>query len=98
MKMLLKLRDYMARLEDESVAYVLPNNVLFQIARDLPGTRNQLKDSCRNNMSSMIMKYEDLIIKEIQRKLQSPKIKNLHIKFDTLPQSNTAANEQAHGE
>lgn len=29
LKMLIKLRDYIARLEDESPSYVIPNHVLF---------------------------------------------------------------------
>lgn len=29
LKMLLKWRDYIARTEDESVAYTMPNNIMF---------------------------------------------------------------------
>jgi exosome complex exonuclease RRP6 len=40
LKALLKWRDYIARLEDESTYYIMPNHVLFQIGRDLPQTLN----------------------------------------------------------
>lgn len=47
LKLLLKWRDYVARLDDESPQHMLPNHTLFQIARDLPLTKNELRDSCR---------------------------------------------------
>jgi exosome complex exonuclease RRP6 len=59
LKTLLKWRDYIARVEDESPGYVMPNHVLFQIAKDMPTTMNELRDSCRTNMTSVIMKYAD---------------------------------------
>ena len=31
LKALLKWRDFIARIEDESVGYIMPNHVLFQI-------------------------------------------------------------------
>lgn len=69
LKMLLKWRDYIARIEDESPAYVMPNNVLFQIAKDRPETINELKDACRAQMTSCIMKYQDELLKKIKEKL-----------------------------
>ena len=46
LKMILKWRDYIARIDDESLGYILPNHILFQIVQDLPTTRNELRD-CR---------------------------------------------------
>ena len=85
LRMLLKLRDYISRIEDESPAYIMPNHVLFQFGKDLPTTRNQIKDSCRNNMTGIIMKYQDMFIEQINKKLTHPKPKNQHIKFDSAP-------------
>jgi ribonuclease D len=59
LKTLLKWRDYIARVEDESTGYVMPNHVIFQIAKDMPTTMNELRDSCRANMTTVIMKYAD---------------------------------------
>jgi len=36
LKSLLKWRDYVSRLDDESHPYMLPNHIMFQIAKDLP--------------------------------------------------------------
>jgi len=54
LKMMLKWRDYVARMDDESPAYMLPNHVMFQISKDLPKTINEMKDSCRANMPPAI--------------------------------------------
>ena len=51
LKAILKFRDYIARIQDESWAYVMPNHVLFQIAKIMPVTRNELKDCCRTNFN-----------------------------------------------
>ena len=88
--MLLKLRDYISRIEDESPVYIMPNHILFQICKDLPVTRNQIKDCCRNNMTGIIYQYQDLIIKEIERKVNSTKVKNQHIKFDQVNTTNAS--------
>jgi len=53
--MLLKWRDFVARKEDESNHYMLPNHVLFQIGRDLPTTRNELRDSCRAHVPPAVL-------------------------------------------
>jgi len=55
LKMLLKWRDFVARKEDESNHYMLPNHVLFQIGRDLPTTRNELRDSCRAHVPPAVL-------------------------------------------
>lgn len=47
LKMLLKWRDYIARVEDESSQYIMANHLLFQVAKDMPTTINELRDSCR---------------------------------------------------
>lgn len=57
LKLLLKWRDYVARLDDESHHYMLPNNVLFQIGKDMPTTRNELRDSCRCHVPPAVQKY-----------------------------------------
>jgi len=46
LKMLLKWRDYVARMDDESNFYMLPNHILFSIAKEMPKTKSELRD-CR---------------------------------------------------
>lgn len=46
LKLLLKWRDMIARIDDESTHYMLPNHILFAIAKEMPTTRNELRD-CR---------------------------------------------------
>jgi exosome complex exonuclease RRP6 len=46
LKTVLKWRDYICRLDDESPAYMLPNHILFSVAKVMPTTRNELRD-CR---------------------------------------------------
>jgi len=47
LKALLKWRDFISRVDDESCGYMLPNHIMFQIAKDLPTTTNELMDCCR---------------------------------------------------
>ena len=46
LKLLLKWRDMVARLDDESPHHMLPNHILFSIAKEMPTTRSELRD-CR---------------------------------------------------
>ena len=46
LKLLLKWRDFIARLDDESTHHMLPNHILFAIAKEMPTTKNELRD-CR---------------------------------------------------
>jgi exosome complex exonuclease RRP6 len=57
LKAMLKYRDYVARVEDESTHYIMPNHVLFTVAKNLPVTRSEFRDCCRSNFTSMLMKY-----------------------------------------
>jgi exosome complex exonuclease RRP6 len=45
-KLLLKWRDYVARLNDESPHYMLPKDILFEIAKGLPNTPKAMSDCC----------------------------------------------------
>ena len=60
LKMLIKWRDFVARIDDESPNYMLPNHILFAIAKDLPKTKNELRDSRRASAEPpAIQKYQD---------------------------------------
>lgn len=59
LKALLKFRDFIARVEDESNHFVMPNQILFQIAKLMPVTINEFKDCCRNQYGNMMLKYQD---------------------------------------
>jgi hypothetical protein len=48
---------------------MLPNHTLFQIARDLPLTKNELRDSCRAHIPPAILKYQDELLHLIKQKL-----------------------------
>ena len=70
LKMLLKWRDYIARVQDESRAYVLPNHVLLEIARILPKTQNDLKDCMRSSSTPLaIQKHSKELLEMISDKL-----------------------------
>lgn len=62
LKVLLKWRDYIARIEDESPDYVLPKSVMFTIGKEMPTTRNELKDCYRSSSLPMIMKHQDTLL------------------------------------
>jgi len=62
LKALLKYRDFIARVEDESTHYIMPNHVMFAMAKNMPVSRSEFRDCCRSNFSSMLMKYQDEII------------------------------------
>jgi exosome complex exonuclease RRP6 len=57
LKLVLKWRDYIARIEDESSPYVIPNHIMYQIAKDMPTTKNELRDSFRSQLPPLIFKY-----------------------------------------
>lgn len=105
LKVLLKWRDYAARIEDESTAYVMPNHVLFQMAKSMPTTRSEFRDCCRSNYTSILMKYQDDIVKIIDDKVKASKDKikrnyqsrpNHHIVFENIqiPSNPEAAQEK----
>ena len=60
LKMMFKWRDYVARLDDESTHYMLPNHILFAIAKEMPTTKNELRD-CRRASAEppAVQKYQD---------------------------------------
>lgn len=72
LKMVLKWRDYIARIDDESIAYMLPNHILFQIVQDLPTTRNELRD-CRRASAEppALQKYGEQLLQLITQKLNT---------------------------
>ena len=70
LRMLLKWRDYVARLDDESCHYMLPNHILFAIAKEMPTTKNEMRD-CRRASAEppAIQKYQDQLMALISAKL-----------------------------
>jgi hypothetical protein len=48
---------------------------MFQVAKDMPVTMNELRDSCRSNMTSVIMKYQDQLVKVIAAAIEKSKDK-----------------------
>lgn len=54
LKLLLKWRDYISRVEDESPTYMLHNSILFSLAKSIPKTKNEMRDICRNNVPPAI--------------------------------------------
>ena len=95
LKALIKWRDYIARLEDESPGYVMPNHLLFAIGNSMPGTMNELRDCCRSTMTSVIMKYQDELVAFVNERVTRARSKqvNTHVKFDS-PQTKAAAKKR----
>lgn len=73
LKALIKFRDYVARLEDESPHQIMPNHVMFNVAAKLPETKNELRDALRQQ--SQFMKYADELLPMIKRKIENSKEK-----------------------
>lgn len=57
LKALIKYRDYIARIEDESPTYVMPNHLMFSISKVMPTTKNEFRDCCRASMTALLLKY-----------------------------------------
>lgn len=74
LKLLLKWRDFVARIDDESTHYMLPNHILFSIAKDLPSTKNELRD-CRRASGEppALQKYQDQLLALIGQRLNKSK-------------------------
>lgn len=51
LKAIMKFRDYIARIEDESTHFILPNHVMFSISKYMPVTKSEFRDCCRANFS-----------------------------------------------
>lgn len=85
LKALIKYRDYLARIEDESPTYVMPNHIMFSLAKVMPTTKNEYRDCCRAGMTALLLKYQDDIIDLIKTKLQAAKSKNKnsHVVFES---------------
>ena len=53
----------------------------------MPTTRNEFRDCCRTNFTSIMLKYQDEIIRLIDKKIKDSKLKsqkkpNHHVSFD----------------
>jgi hypothetical protein len=77
----------------------MPNHLMFQMASNMPVTRNEFRDCCRSNFSSMMLKYQDDIIMLVNKKIKSSKTKVLekskrsHVVFEKEVQA--ASNPEA---
>lgn len=69
LEVLLTWRDYVARVEDESVRFVMPNDVMFDIAKSCPKTFTELdiilKRHPKHTHHEHIYKYETDLLKRI---------------------------------
>ena len=69
--MLLTWRDYIARVEDESIKFVMPNDVLFDIAKTSPKNITDLEIVLRRHPKhthhELIIKYQDDLIERINK-------------------------------
>jgi len=69
LEMLLTWRDYVARVEDESVKFVMPNDVLFDLAKSAPQTLSDLeivlKRHPKNTHHDCITKYSSDLLSRI---------------------------------
>lgn len=68
--MLLTWRDFVARVEDESTKYVMPNPVMFDIARSSPVNSAELEEVLsrhpHHTHHELVLKYEDDLLKRIK--------------------------------
>ena len=76
-KLLYKWRDYVARLYDESVDFILPMRDLVAIAEDMPTSCKELYEGQRFTNVAVQLKetLDDLVLEELCRLIQSKLIK-----------------------
>lgn len=69
LEMLLTWRDFVARVEDESTKFVMPNDVLFDVAKSTPKDLSELEQVLRRHPKhthhESILKYEEDLLKRI---------------------------------
>ena len=100
LKALLRWRDKIARLEDESVRFILPNNVLFQLIDSMPKTTNELYAMVASDMTkkyAVLKKYAQEvveIIKVIKEKIEDQIINEAEIKHNTNHQIREEINQE----
>jgi len=63
---------------------MLPQHTLFQIARDLPTTKSELRDSCRAHIPPAIQKYQDELLALIKQKLVKKVSDKVQVAKETL--------------
>lgn len=99
LKELYEWRDKIAREDDESIAYVLPNHMMLQIAEALPREQQGILACCNpipplvkqqlNELHSIILKTTETSIKQLellklQQKAQTPGTVNHQIDLNSL--------------
>jgi len=107
LQMLLVWRDYVARVEDESVKYVMPNDVLFDIAKSTPKTSTELEEVLRRHPKHTkhvsILKFEEDLLERINKSVKTceDKIqkrvnnkKKNSAEFDPLNESSSSDDEE----
>jgi exosome complex exonuclease RRP6 len=75
LQMLLTWRDYVGRVEDESTKYVMPNDVLFDIAKSTPRDFGELemilKRHFKHHHHESLIKYEEDLLQRINEIIKS---------------------------
>ncbi|GFR29338.1 hypothetical protein TNCT_245141, partial [Trichonephila clavata] len=99
LKQLFEWRDNIARQDDESIAYVLPNHMMLQIAEALPREQQGILACCNpipplvrqqlNELHSIILRatessLKELEILELQQKAQAQRIVHNQIDLNSL--------------
>eukprot|EP00826_Nyctotherus_ovalis_P011872 TRINITY_DN13094_c0_g2_i4.p1 TRINITY_DN13094_c0_g2~~TRINITY_DN13094_c0_g2_i4.p1 ORF type:complete len:519 (+),score=119.86 TRINITY_DN13094_c0_g2_i4:629-2185(+) len=71
LKLMLKWRDYIARIEDESINYICPKDVVVNVARAMPTKYSDLRECFKGkNMVPLLEKHVPEILAAISTKLQ----------------------------
>ncbi len=71
LKLLYAWRDHVARDEDESVGYVLPNHMMFQIAEILPRETGGVLGCC-NPIPILLRQQQHEVFQLVQQARDSP--------------------------
>ncbi|GJQ11752.1 hypothetical protein GpartN1_g3543.t1 [Galdieria partita] len=69
LRTLCRWRAEVARMEDESLVYVLPEKCLIEIARRIPQSDKELYDCCRYSMPPLLQKYGNEVLKLLQESI-----------------------------
>jgi len=84
LKFMLKFRDYLGRLEDESPNYVCSNSVLVNIAKNVPTNYHELIECCKDRkLPYLIDKHSSQLFEAIKKRCK--KYEDLVLNSANLP-------------
>ncbi|EME30697.1 Exosome component 10 [Galdieria sulphuraria] len=69
LRTLCRWRDEIARIEDESLVYVLPEKCMIEIAKRIPQSESELRGCCPYSIPPLLKTYENEVLKLLQESI-----------------------------